>query len=324
MNRLVNGAALVALTLLASLPALPASAAPVTLTVGDPDPLPGGVIPLSGDGDDCPADSAGVAGSFLATLTYTTVASTTATVTATGAVAADGTFTGSVTLPETAVSNVPASVISTSTCSGVATESNRVALAVLYHDGILTVSAPRVAAGGRVTTTGTNCFGGEFLVLYGPASGDPTNFDTGNSGVPGTDRKFSSILTIPADQAKGSYDIFVRCPGTQFPTMRLVITAAAASASPSASPAAPAVPVSPGPTTTLPAPDETFPVPELTSSEPVTTTTLGGGFTGVGATTSGGGGVNATVTNAGAGTNPAATPVATAPVAVRGEATFTG
>lgn len=303
MNRLVSGAALVALTLLASLPALPASAAPVTLVAGDLDPLPGQAIPITGDGDDCPADSAGTAGTFLVSLTYTTVASTTATVTVAGAVSPEGTYSTSVTLPDTAVANVPASVIGTSTCGGVATESNRVNLAVLYHSGALTLSASTVAAGGRVTVTGTKCYGGEFLVLYGPEGGDPTSFDSGTSGVPAADRTFSSILTIPADQAEGAYEVFVRCPGTEFVARKLEITVAPA----------PTASASPGPTVTVPGSDPTFDVPDVTVSAPVTTTTLGGGFTGI---------VDRTAVSG--GTTTGTTPVATAPVAVRGEAAFTG
>jgi hypothetical protein len=272
VNRLISSAAIAALTLIASLPALPASAAPVTLSVADIDPLPGQKIDVTGDGDDCPADSSGAAGTFTVTLTYTTPAGATADVVATGAVAADGTFASSVTLPATAVSDAAASIISSATCSGVATASNKVTLSVLYHSGTLTLSAATVAAGGTITASGDGCYGGEFVIVYGTAGGDPNDFDDGASGVPAADRSFTTTMTIPAAQAAGSYDVYSLCPGTEYVAKQMTVTAAAASASTSS------------------------------SSAPVSSTTLGGGF------------------NAG-GT---ATPVATAPVAVAGEAAFTG
>jgi hypothetical protein len=272
VNRLASGAAIAALTLLASLPALPASAAPVTLSVADIDPLPGQSIAVSGDGDDCPADSSGNPGTFTVTLSYTTPAGATATVVSNGTVADDGTFASSVTLPATAVSDAAASIISSATCSGVATSSNKVTLSVLYHSGTLNLSATTVAAGGTVTASGDGCYGGEFVIVYGTAGGDPNAFDDGASGVPAADRSFTTTMTIPVGQAAGSYDVYVLCPGTEYVAKQMAVTAAAAGAGPAA------------------------------AAVPLAVPTLGGGFT----------------------TDSGTTPVATAPVAVKGEAAFTG
>jgi hypothetical protein len=288
VNRFASGAALAALTLLASLPALPASAAPVTLFATNIDPLPGERIDVTGDGDDCPADASGVLGTFTATLTYTTPAGTTANVVATGTVAADGTFSSSVTLPENAVSDEPASVVAAITCSGVETASNRVSLSVLYHTGTLTLSSQTVAAGGTLTASGTGCYGGEYVVVYGTAGGDPNGFTNGSSGTPKADRSFTTTLTVPPATARGAYDVYALCPGTSYVEQRVAVTAAAAGApAPSAT------------TTTLP------------TVAPVTVATWGGGFTGTGGGTT-------------SGSSTTTTPVATAPVAVAGEAAFTG
>lgn len=281
MNRLVSSAAIAALTLVASLPAVPASAAPVTLVVTNIDPLPGEQVNVTGDGDNCPADSFGGAGTFTVSLTYTTPAGSTSTAVATGAVAADGTFASSVTLPDTAASNAAASIISSATCSGVATASNKVTLSVLYHTGTLKLSASTVAAGGTVTASGDGCYGGEFVIVYGTAGGDPNAFTDGTSGVPAPDRSFTSTLTIAATQAANRYDVYALCPGTEYVAKQMTVTAAAVT---------PTVSTSPTPTA---------------SSIPVSTTSLGGGFTG-------------------GATGTSKTPIATAPVAVKGEAAFTG
>ncbi|MEP7054875.1 MAG: hypothetical protein ABI912_06470 [Actinomycetota bacterium] len=238
MNRLASSAAIAALTLLVSVPALPASAAPVTLVVPQIDPLPGAKVDFTGDGDDCPADASRKAGTFTVTLSYTTPAGATAQILANGSVAADGTFASSVTLPDTAVSGAAASIISSATCSGVTTASNKVPLSVLYHNGTLTLSAATVAAGATITASGDGCYGGEFVIVYGPAKGDPNTFPDGASGIPAADRSFTTTMTIPVAQATGSYDVYALCPGTVYAAKQMAVTAAAAGASSSA-PAAP-------------------------------------------------------------------------------------
>lgn len=299
MNRLVSTTAIAALTLLVSLPALSASAAPVTLAFANNDPLPGQAISVTGDGDDCPLDASGNPGTFIVTLTYTIPAGGTAKVEATGNVGIDGTFASSITLPETAVAASPANGTSSTTCSGVATASNQVDLKVTYHPGSLTLSAKSVAAGGTITATADSCYGGEFVVVYGATGGDPNTFNDGTSGVPAVDRSFTSTLSIPAAQAAGSYDVYALCPGTLYAAKKLTITEAPPTAPVVTVPAVPASPVA------------------------VATATLGGGFTNdltTGRTTSGTG-TSGAGTSTGAGTK---TPVATAPVAVKGEASFTG
>ncbi|MEO6713381.1 MAG: hypothetical protein ABIM89_08145 [Mycobacteriales bacterium] len=295
MNRFASGAALTALTLLASLPALPVSAQTpaVTLSVADVDPLPGQRVDVSGDGPDCPADASG-AGSFSVTLTYTTPALATATVVVSGAVATNGTFTTSVTLPDTAVSEQPASIASSSTCSGIATPSNRVTLSVLYHTGVETLSAATVAAGGSVTVSGTNCYGGEYVILYGPAGQDPNDYTNGTSGAPAADRAFAATLTIPPTMAVGRYDVYALCRGTEYVEQQMTVTARAAAPAATTAPTAAATTV----TTVAPA--------------PAPSATWGGGFIGGGTAATGVGGSVTT------------TPVATAPVAVAAEAAFTG
>jgi len=302
------------------------------MTVSDLDPLPGQTFTLAGDGDDCPASESGAAGTFVATLTYRTPAGITTDLNTTGSVAADGTFSSSVTLPETAASNAPTDIISSTTCAGTTTESNRVTLKVLYHPGTLSLSANSVSAGGTITASGGNCYGGEFLVVYGPSGSDPGTFDDGKSGVPGDDRSFRTTLTIPAAQSPGRYVVYAFCPGTDFteiamtvnagsvsPTASAPVTASSAPATVSASSAPATVSASSASPTVSASPVIiTVVSPTATASSPSSTTTLGGGFTGqrTGGTTSG----TTPGTTSGIGT----TPVATAPVAVRGEATFTG
>lgn len=289
VNRLVSSAAIAALTLLASLPAVAANAAPVTLIVNGIDPLPGQTFTVTGDGDNCPADAAGNSGTFSVTLTYTTPAGASATVASTGSVAADGTFASSLTLPETAASNAPADVISAATCSGVATASNRVTLSVLYHTGTLKLSASTVTAGSTITTSGDSCYGGEFVIVYGTKGGDPNTYTDGASGVPASDRSFTTKLTIPPTQTAGAYDVYSLCPGTQYTAKALTVNAGAVTSTTS--------PPAPAPST-------------ASSTAPSSVTTFGGGFTdvrGQGTTTGGG-----------------TTPVATAPVAVKGQAAYTG
>lgn len=294
MNRFASGAAIAALTLLASVPALPAAAQTpaVTLVVADIDPTPGQRIDVTGDGADCPADASGNPGTFQVTLTYTTPTGTTANVVSNGAISAAGTFTSSVTLPETAVADEPASVVAASTCSGVATASNRVTLSVLYHTGTFTLSSGTVAAGGTLTASGTTCYGGEYVIVYGTAGADPNDFTNGTSGTPAADRTFTTTLTIPPAAVQGRYDVYALCPGTEFVEQQMTVTAAAA---------APAATAAPSITVTT-----------VATAAPVSEATLGGGFNGTttGGTTTGGGIVS--------------TPVAGAPVAVAAEAAFTG
>jgi hypothetical protein len=227
VNRLVSGAAVAALTLLASLPMSAAHAA-VALTVSDAAPLPGAAITVSGDGDDCPA-AGGNPGTYSVRLRYTVPAGTTADVTETGNVSAVGTFTANLTIPENAVTEAPASITATATCAGGVQNSNTVALTIGHRSGTLDLSVATVAAGGDVTVTADNCYGGEYLVVYGAQGGDPNNFESGASGTPAADRSFSVVLTIPATTAAGDYDVYALCPGTQYTTQPLAVTAGAES-----------------------------------------------------------------------------------------------
>jgi hypothetical protein len=224
VNRLVSGTAVAAFAMLASLPLTPAHAA-VTLQVSDIDPQPGQTLTINGDGDDCP-ETAGVPGTFSVRLRYTQPAGTTADVVATGDVETNGVFTTTVTLPENAVADAAASVTATATCAGVVQDSNTVSLAVLYRTGAVSLSASSVTAGGSVTVTAANCYGGEYLIVYGEAGGDPNDFESGASGTPAADRSVSVALTIPATTAAGSYDVYALCPGTEYETQTLAVRSA--------------------------------------------------------------------------------------------------
>lgn len=216
LRTLVTATAVLGLAV-ASFGITPAHAASVMTISANPTSLkPGETTTVSGStsGPACADDGVAV------TLTYTDPDGNNDTVVVNTTTDASGAFTVPVVLADDAVAGEPANVRAViADCTDDANStvtSNVVALTVTAHTGTLTVTDESGAAaasgesGETVTVSGTNCYGGEVLVLFT----DGTNEEEVDVDLL-PDRTFSGDYVLP-DAPGGSYSFVAQCPGTDY------------------------------------------------------------------------------------------------------------
>lgn len=229
-RRMVLGGALT-LALAASLVHVPAWAAgefPITVTPTEAHPSES--LTVTGDATDPVCANDGVAVNFFYTKPDGTDGSTSVNTVADAA----GHFEATLTVPDDAVAAAPASVNAViADCTppdGPTTSraSDSVAFEVLAYEGTFTVSKTTGKPGETVTFSGTNCWGGDVIVLFSD--------DEATSVTLKPDKTFSGSYVLP-DAPGGVYEFGAECPGTDYEVLGFTLV------NPVAPPAPPAAPV---------------------------------------------------------------------------------
>lgn len=232
MSRTVALAGALTVALAASLvhtPALAAGTFPITVT---PDSArPSEEITVSGDATDPTCADDGVRVRFFYTKPNGTTGSTFVNTVADSA----GHFSVKLNVPADAVAGEDATVsaaIADCTPPGGETSSRSseaVPFEVLAYEGTFTISKRVGRPGETVTFSGTNCWGGDVAVFFGPDEATNVTLDAGA-------KTFSGSYVLP-DAPGGVYEFAAECPGTDYAVHAFTLV------NPSVAPAPPARPV---------------------------------------------------------------------------------
>lgn len=218
-----------------ALPLSPASAGQsFTIAVPDPNVKLKETFTVNGTGAPC------TNAPYTVTFSYTDHDGNTQTAQAIGTVDGEGQFSQTMTVPEAATPEQPASVQASVDCSsptptssptssptpnptadaaaqpqgaqrfGGGSTSNTVAITIEVATGVLSADKSQGRAGTVVHVSGTNCLGDDVVVVFGNESGAD---DVTVTLLP--DDTFSGDYTIP-DVPPGSYFFAAACPGTDY------------------------------------------------------------------------------------------------------------
>ncbi|HEX8001505.1 MAG TPA: hypothetical protein VF519_02290 [Mycobacteriales bacterium] len=148
-----------------------------------------------------------------------------------------GHFTATLTVPSNAVAGADASVsavIADCTPPDASPTTSRTSVAVpfdvLAYEGTFTISKTTGKPGETVTFSGTNCWGGDVVVAFGP--------DEATNVTLNGDKTFSGSYVLP-DAPSGVYEFAAECPGTDYEVLAFTLV----NPKPVAPPAPPARPV---------------------------------------------------------------------------------
>lgn len=220
---LVGAVALVLTTSVASPASAQASEFPITATPAETRPAE--TTTVTGDATDPTCENDGV----VVTLHYTRPDGSTGTTSVNTTADSAGHFTATLTVPADAVAGADAhigAVINDCTPTGGPT-SSRTSEAepfeVLAYEGTFIPSTATGEPGDTVTFTGTNCWGGDIVVFFGP--------DTDIDVTLNPDKTFSGSYVLP-DAPEGTYEFGAECPGTDFESVAFLLVNPDAAAPP--------------------------------------------------------------------------------------------
>jgi hypothetical protein len=192
-------------------PSYAGTTASFTITVSPTSLHPGESTNVSGDtaGPACANDGVAV------TLTFTKPDGSTGTATVNTTTNASGHFDAvAVTVPDTAVAGEPASVQAViadcSADSGNTRASDPTKLTILAYEGSFTTNKGSGKPGTTVHVAGTNCWGGDVVVVFTDGANEDEVAVTLKS-----DKTFSGDYVVP-DAPGGNYAFQAQCPGTDY------------------------------------------------------------------------------------------------------------
>jgi hypothetical protein len=170
---------------------------------------------------------------YTVTFTYTNHDGDPATATANGTTNGSGAFSQSITIPEAATAGEPASVQATVACQSPLT-SNTLPITIDTFTGVLSLDKTTGEPGDTVTVSGTNCYGGDVVVLF-------TDGDAADEVAVTLDSQahtFTGTYTLP-DAPGGDYAFAAECPGSQFEDQGFALVNDQPAPSPTTAPPAP-------------------------------------------------------------------------------------
>jgi hypothetical protein len=171
----------------------------------------------------------------------------------TAPVESSGEFTAEVAIPDDALVDEEATITLTQvSCSTAGSQpasrqggpTNQVTITIRAAVGTLSVDPDSGRTGTTVAVNGTNCIGGDVIVVFADAAAD-SEADLREVDVTLTGNTFSGTYTIPSDAAVGTGAFLAECPGTDYNEAEFTVLAAPGQTPPPTTgprPARPAVP----------------------------------------------------------------------------------